>query len=303
VLRGAAQFFLDTLTEDAGHGWLITNPSQSPEVTHHQDEGESVSICAGPTMDNQLLRDLFDAVAAASEILGRDAAFRARVRAARARLAPDRIGHLGQLQEWLEDWAEGALVRSRHVSHLYGVFPSAQITPRRTPELADAVRRTLELRGNAGQGWSLAWKINIWARLEDRAKAYEHLSRLLTPARTAPNLFDLHPPFQIDGNFGGASGITEMLLHSHDGEVHLLPALPDAWPAGSVRGLRARGGFEIDFSWDTAAVTRVRVVSALGERLRLRTSVRLSGVRALVRPEKDVLEFDTRPGGVYELSV
>ncbi|GAB3980596.1 glycoside hydrolase family 95 protein [Actinoallomurus acanthiterrae] len=302
VIKGAAQFFLDTLVEDPDHGWLITNPSQSPEVTHHQDEGESVSICAGPTMDMQILRDLFDACAEASEILGQDRDFRAKVKAARARLAPMQIGYLGQLQEWLEDWREAALVVSRHVSHLYGVFPSAQIVPRQTPDLVNAAKRSLQLRGNAGQGWSLAWKINIWARLEDAAQAYQHLSSLLTPARTAPNMFDLHPPFQIDGNFGGVSGITEMLLHSHAGEVHLLPALPDAFPAGHVRGLRARGGFEVDVEWRGGALSEAEIRSDLGEEIRLRTQAPVSVTGARVsRPEPNVAVFDTRPGGTYRI--
>ncbi|MEV0400300.1 glycoside hydrolase N-terminal domain-containing protein [Actinoallomurus sp. NPDC050550] len=302
VMKGAAQFFLDTLVEDPDHGWLITNPSQSPEVTHHQDEGESVSICAGPTMDMQILRDLFDACAEASEILGQDRDFRAKVKAARARLAPMQIGYLGQLQEWLEDWREAALVVSRHVSHLYGVFPSAQIVPRQTPDLVNAAKRSLQLRGNAGQGWSLAWKINIWARLEDAAQAYQHLSSLLTPARTAPNMFDLHPPFQIDGNFGGVSGITEMLLHSHAGEVHLLPALPDAWPAGHVRGLRARGGYEVDVEWRGGALSEAEIRSDLGEEVRLRTQAPVSVTGARVsRPEPNVVVFDTRPGGTYRI--
>ncbi|GLY75811.1 glycoside hydrolase family 95 protein [Actinoallomurus iriomotensis] len=303
VMKGAAQFFLDTLVEDPEHGWLITNPSQSPEVTHHQDEGESVSICAGPTMDMQILRDLFDACAEASEILGQDRDFRAKVKAARARLAPMQIGYLGQLQEWLEDWREAALVQSRHVSHLWGVFPSAQIVPRQTPDLVNAAKRSLELRGNAGQGWSLAWKINIWARLEDSAKAYEHLSRLLTPARTAPNMFDLHPPFQIDGNFGGVSGITEMLLHSHAGELFLLPTLPaDAWPTGHVRGLRARGGFEVGIEWSQGRLTQADVRSDLGEQVRIRTQSPVSVTGARVeRPEANVVVFDTRPGQTYRI--
>jgi alpha-L-fucosidase 2 len=276
VMKGAAEFFLDTLVPDASGQFLVTSPSMSPENNHLPD----VSICAGPAMDRQILRDLFTHCIAATGILGVDAEFRAACDRARAKLPADRIGKAGQLQEWMEDWdMQVPEPQHRHVSHLYALYPGDQITVRRTPALAAAAKKSLELRGDLSTGWAIAWRINLWARLREADHTHGVIKLLLDPSRTYPNMFDAHPPFQIDGNFGGASGICEMLLQCIDGEIELLPALPKAWPTGSVKGLRARGGFSLDMSWRDGQLTEATLTASVRGEARLRYGDRTKSVK------------------------
>jgi len=291
ILRDAALFFVDTLQIDPNTGSLVTNPSMSPEHNH----GHGASICAGPTMDMSILRDLFDQAAKAATTLGRDPELARQFLATRSKLAPFKIGQQGQLQEWQQDWDAGAPDQHhRHVSHLYAVFPSQQIDVEHTPDLAAAAKRSLEIRGDEATGWATAWRIALWARLRDGNHAHRILRFLVGPKRTYPNMFDAHPPFQIDGNFGGAAAIAEMLLSSTSSEIFLLPALPDAWPRGEVKGLHARGSCTVDLAWRDGRLVEATATSRIGGRyvfrcgtehrelnLKAGVPVRLKGARLL----------------------
>jgi alpha-L-fucosidase 2 len=288
LMKTAAEFFTAFLSKDQKTGYLISSPSNSPETG---------GLVAGPTMDHQIIRTLFQACIESSVILGTDHAFALQLKELKSRIAPNQIGRAGQLQEWMTD-IDDTTSHHRHVSHLWGVYPGEEITPSGTPELLKAAKRSLEFRGDDGTGWSLAWKINYCARFLDGDHAYTMIRKLFNPIMDAsvkkggggsyPNLFDAHPPFQIDGNFGGAAGILETLVQSHLGELHLLPALPSALPEGHVSGLIARGAFELEMSWKNNQLQTVKIISK-------------AGGKCIVRYKDKVVTIPTEKGKAYRL--
>ena len=316
LLEGAIEFFLDFLIEHPVHGWLVTCPANSPENfpacpgnhryldDYHQFKLPGATICAGPTMDMQILRDLFGAFVEASAALGADEPLRRKAAAARDRLAPMQVGKRGNLQEWLGDW-EDLEKQHRHISHLYGLFPSDQITPDATPELAEAARVSLTERGDGTTGFSMTWKAACWARLRDGGHALVCLHNLAA-SQTCPNVFSkcFRAP-QVDGSFGATAAVAEMLVQSHGGEIRLLPALPAAWASGAVQGLRARGGFEVDIAWADGRIAAAAIRSSLGGACRVQAAAPLAvscEAREVPATSEDgLLVFDTKAGSQYEL--
>lgn len=309
VMKGAAEFLVDFLVEDK-NGYLVTAPSFSPENDYIDDKGQPANTTIATTMDMSIIRDHFRNCIEASEILGTDAEFRDLLRAKVAKLFPLQKGRKGNLQEWYKDW-EDVDPHHRHVSHLYGLHPGREISPIVNPEFAAASKKSLEMRGDEGTGWSLAWKINFWARLLDGDHAYKLVRDLMRDLSVSkggglyPNLFDAHPPFQIDGNFGGTSGMTEMLLQSHLDELHLLPALPEAWQEGSISGLKARGAFTVDMSWRNKQLVNAVIGSKKGGTCIIRTAIPVMvagmGIRSVKSENWYLTTIETKAGNNYKL--
>jgi len=308
IMKGAAEFCLDWMVEDE-NGYLITSPSTSPENRFKTEHGIEASVSKATTSDMSLIWDLFTNLISAEEILAVDHDFKTLLIEKKKKLFPLQVGEKGNLQEWYKDW-EDPEPHHRHISHLIGLFPGKQISPYSNPEFAAAARQTLELRGDEGTGWSKAWKINTWARLLDGNRSYKLLRELIhytseggtnysSGGGTYPNLFCAHPPFQIDGNFGGISGMAEMVLQSHNGFVHILPALPDSWSKGKIEGLKAQGGFEVSFAWENKLLTGLTIKSLTGNTLRLMVpnEMRIFNGVSMISAEKNFLyEVQTQVG-------
>lgn len=295
ILKGSAEFYSSVLTPYPKNGWLVTSPSVSPENSFMLPNGKQAAITMGPTIDNHIVRELFRNVIESSERLKVDETFRKQLEGQLAQLPPTAIiAPDGRIQEWIEDYKETE-PKHRHISHLYGLFPASLITPSGTPEYAEAARKTLEVRGDDGTGWSIAYKLIFWARLQDGNRAGTLLQELLKPVISTgttygagggvyTNLFVAHPPFQIDGNFGGAAGIGEMLIQSHEGFVNLIPAIPDLWKkSGSVKGVKARGGLELDFAWQNGQITTYKVFSKVPANVKIKVNGKLLSVKSTTK--------------------
>ncbi len=318
TLKGSAKFYLSTLVKDPGTGWLVTAPSNSPENSFYLPNGKRVHVCMGPTVDNQIIRELFTHVIDASGMLNKDQELAGKLTVARAQLPPNRIGKDGRLMEWLKEYKE-AEPHHRHVSHLWGMYPGTEITRSGSPELAKAVKASLEQRGDQGTGWSLAWKVNLWARLGDGDRAFKLLHALLRPVTdesynmvdgggTYPNLFCAHPPYQIDGNFGGTAGIAEMLIQSQAGFIEFLPALPAQWKSGHFDGLCVRGGGEAEAAWENGKLKTASIKAGLNQIFKIKIpaglkilTMRVDGKEVPPRVTGGMLEIALKAGRKAEM--
>ena len=305
ILKQAAEFFTEFLTEDES-GMLVTCPSVSPENTYKLPDGTKGCLCSGPSMDSQIITVLFTDVIKSAEILGKDKTFAAKLKRMLKKIPQPEVGKYGQIKEWMVDYDE-VEIGHRHISQLFALHPADLITPSKTPKLADAARATLVRRlihGGGHTGWSCAWITNMWARLYDSRMVYENLKKLLAHS-TSPNMLDNHPPFQIDGNFGGTAAIVESLVQSVAGEIVLLPALPEEWSEGYVKGLRAKGGFGVDIEWSGGKLVKAEITSDHGGECRIRTncvaSVVCDGESVSSRIEDGAMVFDTTAGHTYTI--